>query len=103
MKEIKAIIQPFKLNDVLQALHGIGGLPGAIVSECRAASVQSDGSVLEVRKNKLEIMVEDGRADEVAQTIRASARTGHVGDGRVFVIPIERAIPIHVGEGEVAP
>ena len=98
MKEIKAIIQPYRLNDVLSALHHLGGLPGAIVSECRAATMNADGTALEVRKNKLEIMVEDDRAEAVVSAIRRAASTGHVGDGRIFVIPVESSVLIRENE-----
>lgn len=101
MKEIKAILQPFKLDDVLRALRSIPGLPGATVSECRAAILNADGTTLEVRKNKLEIMVTDNRVDAVIDAIRRAAHTGHSGDGRIFVIPVERSVSIRTGEEEI--
>lgn len=103
MKEIKAIIQPYKLDDVLRALRSIPGLPGMTISESRAAILNPDGTTLEVRKNKLEIMVGDDVADAVVEAIQSAAHTGHKGDGRIFVIPVERSVSIRTGEETQRP
>lgn len=97
MKEIKAIIQPYKLDAVLDALHEIEGLPGAVVSECRAAAVRGD-AYEEIRKNKLEIMVPDDLVDRAVRAIQTAAHTGQPGDGRIFIIPIEESIVIRTAE-----
>src|SRR5215211_856300 len=99
MKEIKAIIRPFLLDRVLDALHDIEGLPGVIVSDARAVSVER-GHYEQVVKSKIEIMVPDALAEEVLQVIMKHARTGNAGDGRIFVIPVEAAIRIRTGERE---
>ena len=99
MKEIKAIIQPFMLDTVLEALHRIEGLPGITLSEARAVSVQP-GRYEQIVKTKLEIMVPEPLVDLVVQTIQRTAHTGGIGDGRIFVIPIEQAVKIRSGERE---
>lgn len=99
MKEIKAIIQPFMLDVVLEALHGIEGLPGITLSEARAVSVQP-GRYEQIVKTKLEIMVPEALVETVVETIQRTAHTGGVGDGRIFVIPIEQAVKIRSGERE---
>lgn len=97
MKEIKAIIQPFMLDAVLDALHQIEGLPGVTISETRAISSER-GRYAQILKNKLEVMVEDGMVDRVLQVLRQSAHTGNPGDGRIVVIPIEDTVSIRTGE-----
>ncbi|CAN5691119.1 P-II family nitrogen regulator [soil metagenome] len=97
MKEIKAIIQPYKLDDVLLALRAIEDLPAATVSGCRVAA-QHEAHFHEILKSKLEIVVADDLADQVVDVIRRAARTGHSGDGRIFVIPVERSVSIRTGE-----
>lgn len=97
MKEVKAIIQPFMLHHVLNALHQIEGLPAVTVSEVRGIDT-GRGSFEQVVKTKLEIMVSDELAGPVAQAIQSHAHTGKSGDGRVFVIPIESSIKIRTGE-----
>jgi nitrogen regulatory protein P-II 1 len=97
MKEIKAIIRPFLLDRVLNALHEIEGLPGAIVSDARAVSVQR-GHYEQVVKTKLEIMVPDALVEAVLQAILKHAQTGHPGDGRIFVLPVEETVRVRTGE-----
>lgn len=101
MKEIKAVIQPFMLDTVLDALHAIEGLPGITLSEARAVSVQP-GRYEQIVKVKLEIMVTEAQVERVVQTIQQAAHTGKTGDGRIFVIPIEETINIRTGERENA-
>lgn len=93
MKEIKAIIQPYKLDDVLFALRAIDGLPAAIVSECRAATEHED-HFHEIRKSRVEIVVADELASDVVAAIHRAAHTGHTGDGRIVVVPVERSVSI---------
>ena len=102
MKEVKAIVQPYKLDDVLSALRVIEGLPAATVSECRVAAEHGD-HFHEIRKSKLEIIVSDGQVDRVVDAIRRAAHTGHSGDGRIFVIPVERSVSIRLGEEAYQP
>jgi len=107
MKEIKAIIQPFMLDRVLHALAAIDKLPGVTVSpvtgwgrtrgEGASDAVQEGGHRL-AKKTKLEIVVSDALAPEVTEAIAASARTGNIGDGKIFVADVEAAIKIRNGE-----
>ena len=97
MKEVKAIIQQFMLDAVLDALHEIEDLPGITLSEARAVSVQP-GRYEQIVKVKLEIMVPDGLVDLVVQTIQRSVHTGRSGDGRIFIIPIEETVSIRTGD-----
>ena len=99
MKEIKAIIQPFRLFGVMNALHGIEGLTGVTVSEAHGISVER-GSHDRVEKTKLEIVVADALAGAVVEAIQSHAHTGNPGDGRIFVIPVEESIRIRTGEKE---
>lgn len=100
MKEIKAIIQPFLLDRVLDALHDIEGLPGVTVSEARAVSMKR-GHYEQVVKTKLEIMVADALVESVVQAIQEHAHTGNPGDGGIFVIPIEETVNIRTGERSI--
>lgn len=97
MKEIKAVIQPYKLDDVLLALRAVEGLPAAIVSECRVAAEHGD-PIHEILKTKLEIIVGNEKVDGVVDIIRRAACTGHSGDGRILVIDVERSVSIRTGE-----
>lgn len=101
MKEIKAIIQPFRLPAVLDALHRIPELTAVTVSEARGINLER-GQVGEQSKAKLEIMVPDTLVDLVVRTIEKHAHTGHPGDGRIFVIPVEESVKIRTGERENA-
>lgn len=107
MKEIKAIIQPFLLSKVVEALKEIEGLPGVTVSDVhgfgRARAVGSrdtvqDGAVEYVKKAKLEIVVTDDLADTVVETIRTKAHTGNPGDGKIFVYTVDDVVRIRTGE-----
>ena len=107
MREIKAIIQPFMLGKVCDALSQIEGLPGVTVSDVRgwgkARAVDATDTVVEsgstfVRKTKVEIVVPEALAATVIETIAESARTGNVGDGKIFVSDIDKIIRIRTGE-----
>jgi len=97
MLEIKAIIRPFMLDPVLDALHEIEGLPGVTVSEVRGVRAEG-GQYGAATMTKLEIMVADPMVDAVVDAIQASAHTGKPGDGRIFVIPVARTVKIRTGE-----
>jgi nitrogen regulatory protein P-II 1 len=111
MKKIEAIIQPFKLDEVKEALKGIG-IDGMTVSEVRGHGRQKGhkevyrGQEYEVDllpKTKLELVVPSGRSDEVVKTISGAARTGKIGDGKIFVFDVAEAHRIRNGEvGESA-
>ena len=106
MKEIKAIIQPFMLEHVLHALATIQELPGVTVSQvtgwgkARGEGVSDavrEGSHRLGKKTKLEIVVSDALAPRVTEVISTSARTGNVGDGKIFVYDVQDAIKIRTG------
>jgi|TARA_B110000003_G_scaffold243863_1_gene252603 nitrogen regulatory protein P-II 1 len=111
MKLIKAIIKPFKLEEVKDALSEIG-VEGMTVSEVKGFGRQkghteiyrgSEYTVDFLPKVKLEIAVADDLVTKVVDAIVSAAQTGKIGDGKVFIIPIEEAIRIRTGEkGEVA-
>ena len=102
MKKLEAIIQPFKLEDVKEALKAIG-VDGMTVSEVRGHGRQKGhkevyrGQEYQVDllpKVKLELVVSDDRVDEVIRTVMQAARTGKIGDGKLFVYDVAQAIRI---------
>lgn len=97
MKEIKAVIQPFKLDEVLSALHEVGNLPSVVISEARAVDPASEFRESHPRL-KLELMVPDALVEMVITAIQRAAHTGHPGDGRIFVVPIHDTVLIRTGE-----
>ena len=111
MKKIEAIIQPYKLDEVKDSLKSIG-VDGMTVTEVRGHGRQKGhkevyrGMEYEVDmlpKVKIEVVVPDDRLDEVSRTLVASARTGKIGDGKVFVYDVLEAIRIRNDEtGEAA-
>jgi nitrogen regulatory protein P-II 1 len=111
MKKIEAIIQPFKLDEVKQALHELG-IEGITVSEVRGHGRQKGhtevyrGQEYEVDllpKLKLEIIVPSSRFEEIVSALTSAARTGKIGDGKVFVYDVMEAIRIRNDErGEAA-
>ncbi len=107
MKEIKAIIQPFMLAQVLEALRDIPGMPGITISQIHGlGGVQAAGQddLLEpAAKVKVEMVVPDNLVERVARTIEIRAHTGNSGDGKIFVYAVEDAIKIRTGQrGEEA-
>lgn len=103
MKEIKAIIQPFMLDKVLDALHRIDGLPGCIVSHTtvypRPGRQSENEHAMEPRaRTKLEIVVDEPLVEKVIQAIQSSARTGKKGDGKIFVNECREVIRIRTGD-----
>ncbi|HYY30407.1 MAG TPA: P-II family nitrogen regulator [Chthoniobacterales bacterium] len=111
MKKIEAIIKPFKMEDVKEALTEIG-IEGMTVSEVKGFGRQkghteiyrgSEYTVDFLPKVKFEIVVADDRVQRAVETIVEAARTGKIGDGKVFVVPIEQAVRIRTEErGEAA-
>jgi nitrogen regulatory protein P-II 1 len=106
MKKIEAIIKPFKLDDVKDALTSAGIL-GMTVSEVRGFGRQkghtelyrgSEYTVDFLPKMKVEVIVPDEQASRVVALITGAAKTGSIGDGKVFVSPIEDAVRIRTGE-----
>lgn len=97
MKEIKAIIQSFKLDHVLDALHQIEGVPGVMSSEVRCTNA-SHGAFNPDVNAKIELIVPDELVEQVLSAIQTHAHTGQSGDGRIFVIPIEQSVKIKTGE-----
>jgi nitrogen regulatory protein P-II 1 len=103
---VEALIRPQKLDDVKQALTEIG-IKGMTVTEVRGAGKQkgftqhyrgAEYTVNLIQKVKLEIVVPDDEAKMVAETIAKSARTGEIGDGKIFLIPVGEAIRIRTSE-----
>ena len=106
MKKIEAIVKPFKLDEVKEALQGIG-VQGMTVTEVKGFGRQKGHTELyrgsEYRvdflpKSKLEIVVADAEVDRVVETIVKVAKTGSIGDGKIFIVPVEDAIRIRTGE-----
>ena len=106
MKLITAIIKPFKLDDVKTALEG-AGVTGITVSEAsgygrqRGHSEVYRGAEYEVDfvpKLKLEVLIDDSQVDEVVEAIVSAANTGKIGDGKVWVVPVEQAVRVRTGE-----
>ena len=102
MKKIEAIIQPFKLDEVKEALMGIG-VDGMTISEVRGHGRQKghkevyrgrEYTVDLLPKVKIEVVVSDARCDEVVKNLVVAARTGKIGDGKVFVYDVAEAIRI---------
>ncbi len=106
MKLIAAIIKPFKLDDVREALSEIG-VQGITVTEVKGFGRQKGHTELYrgaeyvvdfLPKVKLEIAVEDDLLDRTVEAITSSANTGKIGDGKIFVYPLEQAVRIRTGE-----
>jgi nitrogen regulatory protein P-II 1 len=111
VKRVEAIIKPFKLDDVKETLTG-AGIVGMTVSEVRGFGRQKghtevyrggEYTVEFLPKIKVEVVVPDGLTDKVASLIVSAARTGSIGDHKVFVSPLDDAVRIRTGEhGEAA-
>jgi nitrogen regulatory protein P-II 1 len=106
VKLIIATIKPFKLEEVREAVSGIG-VSGMMVTEVKGFGAQSghtetyrgaEYTVNFVPKIKLEIAVKDEMADQVVEAISNVARTGKIGDGKVFVLDLEKALRVRTGE-----
>jgi nitrogen regulatory protein PII len=106
MKLIIAVIKPFKLEEVREALTGIG-VQGLMVSEVKGYGRQSGHTEIYrgaeyvvnfVPKIKLEIAAPDAAVEKIVDTIAATARTGKIGDGKIFVTPLEQAVRVRTDE-----
>ncbi|MHB8873241.1 MAG: P-II family nitrogen regulator [Myxococcaceae bacterium] len=112
MKEIKAIIQPFKLSEVIDALQALSHVGGITVLDVQGfgrerdafgVEVPAEGSVHHLHKKMLLMVVRDTDAALVVSTIEQHAHTGNAGDGKVFVSATEEAVRLRTGErGDVA-
>ena len=106
MKKVEAIIKPFKLDEVKESLSAIG-VQGITVSEVKGFGRQKGHTELYrgaeyvvdfLPKVKLEIIVRDEQVTDVVETIEKAAKTGRIGDGKIFVLPIDEVIRIRTGE-----
>ncbi len=106
MKKIEAIIKPFKLDDVKDALQEVG-LQGITVTEAKGFGRQKGHTELYrgaeyvvdfLPKVKLEIVVDDSMLEKAIEAIKQAAHTGRIGDGKIFVLPVENAIRVRTGE-----
>lgn len=108
MKKIEAVIKPFKVEEVRDALMACG-ISGMMVSDVKGCGRQKghtetyagvSHSVDFIPKVKIEVVVQDEEVDGVVEAIIKSAKTGKIGDGKIFISPIERAIRIRTGESD---
>jgi len=106
MKKVEAIIKPFKLDEVKEGLAAVG-VQGLTVSEVKGFGRQKGHTELYrgaeyvvdfLPKVKLEVIVRDEQVAEVIDAIEKAARTGRIGDGKIFVVPVEEVIRIRTGE-----
>jgi nitrogen regulatory protein P-II 1 len=106
MKKIEAIIKPFKLDEVKEALHEVG-VSGITVTEAKGFGRQKGHTELYrgaeyvvdfLPKVKLEVVVDDAMAERVVEAIQNAAQTGRIGDGKIFVLPVDTAVRIRTGE-----
>jgi nitrogen regulatory protein P-II 1 len=106
MKKIEAIIKPFKLDDVKEALSKLG-IHGMTISEVKGFGRQKGHTELYrgaeyvvdfLPKVKIELLLDDSQAADVAEAIIATARTGRIGDGKIFILPVDDAVRIRTGE-----
>lgn len=111
MKLVSAIIKPFKLDDVREALSDMG-VQGVTVTEVKGFGRQKGHTELYrgaeyvvdfLPKVKIEAAVDDGMVDQVIEAISNSANTGKIGDGKIFVVNLEQAIRIRTGETDLRP
>ncbi len=106
MKVVVAVVKPFKLEDVKEALEGIG-VQGLTVSDARGFGRQrghtevyrgAEYQVDFVPKTRIEVAVDDDQVDDVVKAIVTSARTDSIGDGKIWVVPAEQVVRIRTGE-----
>ena len=106
MKKVEAIIRPFKLDDVKVALVN-AGIIGMTVSEVRGFGRQkgqveryrgSEFTVEFLQKLKVEVVVDDDKVNSVIEAIREAAKTGEIGDGKIFISPIDSVVRIRTGD-----
>lgn len=110
MKIVMAIIKPFKLDEVREALTSLG-VQGVTVTEVKGYGRQkghteiyrgAEYAVSFLPKLKLELVIDDGLTDKVVEAISSSAKTGQIGDGKIFVYSIDQAVRIRTGETDAA-
>ena len=111
MKKIEAIIKPFKLEEVKESLNAIG-IQGITVSEVKGFGRQKGHTELYrgaeyvvdfLPKIKIEVVLADSQVEQVVEAITSAAKTGRIGDGKIFIVPLEDVIRIRTGEtGESA-
>ncbi|QNI55994.1 nitrogen regulatory protein P-II [Synechococcus sp. BIOS-E4-1] len=106
MKKVEAIIRPFKLEDVKLALVN-AGIVGMTVSEVRGFGRQkgqveryrgSEFTVEFLQKLKIEVVIDDGRVETVVNAIAEAAKTGEIGDGKIFISPVDTVVRIRTGD-----
>jgi nitrogen regulatory protein P-II 1 len=106
MKKVEAIIKPFKLDEVKEALAR-QGVEGMTVTEVKGFGRQKGHTELYrgaeyvvefLPKVKLEILIDDDRAEVIAKTIQDAAHSGQIGDGKIFILPVDEAVRIRTGE-----
>jgi len=106
MKKIEAIIKPFKLDEVKEALHDVG-LQGITVIEAKGFGRQKGHTELYrgaeyvvdfLPKVKIEVVVDDAMLERAVEAIQQAAHTGRIGDGKIFITPVEEAIRVRTGE-----
>ena len=106
MKRVEAIIKPFKLDEVRDALVELG-ITGMTITECKGFGRQKGHTEVYrgaeyvvdfLPKIAIQVVVPQDNAEEVVNTIRSSSSTGSIGDGKIFVSPVERAVRIRTGE-----
>jgi len=106
MKKIEAIIKPFKLDDVKEALNEIG-VQGMTISEVKGYGRQKGHKEIYrgaeyvvdfIPKIKIEIVIDANQTNQAVETIRQAANTNKIGDGKIFVLPVEEAIRVRTGE-----
>ena len=110
MKMVMAIFKPFKLDDVRDALMALG-IQGLTVSEVKGFGRQkgqteiyrgAEYAVSFLPKIKIEVAVASDQVDKTVEAITGSAKTGQIGDGKIFILPLEAAVRIRTGESDVA-
>ena len=110
MKIVMAVIKPFKLDEVRDALTAVG-VHGLTVTEVKGYGRQkghteiyrgTEYAVNFLPKVKIEVAVDSGQVDKVVEAITAAAKTGQIGDGKIFVIPLDHAVRIRTGEADSA-
>ena len=110
MKIVMAVIKPFKLDEVRDALTAVG-VHGLTVTEVKGYGRQkghteiyrgTEYAVNFLPKVKIEVAVDSGQVDKIVEAITAAAKTGQIGDGKIFVIPLDHAVRIRTGESDSA-
>jgi nitrogen regulatory protein PII len=106
VKLLTAVVQPFRLEEVKEALQG-AGVRGMTVTEVRGFGRQrghtevyrgAEYQVDFVPKVRIEVLCDDGQVDQLVEAVIAAARTGQIGDGKIFVVPAEQVVRIRTGE-----